>query len=137
MPTRIRLAHLLTERLAAVLGLGELPWLRPDGKAQVTVEYVHDCPVRVDTVVVSAQHAPDVALHQLRDEILERVVFPEMPPELFDAARCTFHINPTGRFVIGGPRGDAGLTGRKIIVDSYGGMGATAAARSAERTRQR
>ena len=123
MPTPIRLAHLLTERLAAVRKSGELPWLRPDGKAQVTVEYVDDRPVRVDTVVVSAQHAPDVALHQLRDEILERVVFPEMPPELFDAARCTFHINPTGRFVIGGPRGDAGLTGRKIIVDSYGGMG--------------
>ena len=123
MPTPIRLAHLLTERLAAVRKSGNLPWLRPDGKAQVTVEYVDDRPVRVDTVVVSAQHAPDVALHQLRDEILERVVFPEMPPELFDAARCTFHINPTGRFVIGGPRGDAGLTGRKIIVDSYGGMG--------------
>jgi S-adenosylmethionine synthetase len=123
MPTPILLAHRLTRRLAAVRKDGKLPWLRPDGKAQVTVEYEDGRPVRVSTVVVSTQHSPDITLDQLRKEVIERVVIPEMPRELFDASDCTFHINPTGRFVIGGPHGDAGLTGRKIIVDTYGGVG--------------
>jgi S-adenosylmethionine synthetase len=123
LPTPILLAHRLTQRLAEVRKSGMLRWLRPDGKAQVTMEYEGDQPVRVNTVVISTQHSPDVTLEQLRREIIDRVVLPEMPDELFDPADCTFHINPTGRFVIGGPHGDAGLTGRKIIVDTYGGMG--------------
>lgn len=123
MPTPILLAHRLTHRLAELRKNGKLTWLRPDGKAQVTVEYDGDRPVRVDTVVVSTQHAPDVAQEEIRREIIEHVIVPEMPGELFDRENCTFHINPTGRFVIGGPHGDAGLTGRKIIVDTYGGMG--------------
>jgi S-adenosylmethionine synthetase len=103
---------------------GKLGWLRPDGKAQVTVAYGEDGrALGIDTVVVSAQHSPDIATDQLRREILDRVIAPEMPEELFDRERCKLHINPTGRFVIGGPHGDAGLTGRKIIVDTYGGMG--------------
>jgi S-adenosylmethionine synthetase len=123
MPTPILLAHRLTHRLAEMRKKGRLGWLRPDGKAQVTVEYEGDRPVRVGTVVVSTQHSPDVTPRQIREEVIEHVIVPEMPPELFDRDRCTFHINPTGRFVIGGPHGDAGLTGRKIIVDTYGGIG--------------
>lgn len=123
LPTPILLAHRITQRLAELRKSGELPWLRPDGKAQVTVEYEHDRPVRVDTVVVSTQHAADVGLDRIRREVVERVVEPVMPPELYRSDRCAFHINPTGRFVIGGPHGDAGVTGRKIIVDTYGGMG--------------
>ncbi|CAN5704007.1 methionine adenosyltransferase [soil metagenome] len=123
MPTPILLAHRLTERLAETRKSGKLPWLRPDGKTQVTVEYEGDRPVRVDTVVISTQHAPDVTLEQIRKEVIDRVIIPEMEADLFDPEECTFHINPTGRFVIGGPHGDAGLTGRKIIVDTYGGMG--------------
>lgn len=123
LPTPILLAHRLTQRLAELRKAGELTWLRPDGKAQVTVEYEDDRPVRVDTVVVSTQHSPDVGLERIRREVIERIIAPVMPTELYDPARCAFHINPTGRFVIGGPHGDAGLTGRKIIVDSYGGMG--------------
>ncbi len=123
MPTPILLAHRLTQRLAEVRKDGRLGWLRPDGKAQVTVEYEGGRPVRVATVVLSAQHSPDVALEQLRREITERVILPVMPEDLFDRESCKVHINPTGRFVIGGPHGDAGLTGRKVIVDSYGGMG--------------
>jgi S-adenosylmethionine synthetase len=123
MPTPILLAHRITQRLSEARRSGELPWLRPDGKSQVTIEYEGDRPVRVDTVVVSTQHAPEVGLEQIRREIVERVVVPALPEDLFDAASCTFHINPTGRFVVGGPMGDAGLTGRKIIVDTYGGMG--------------
>jgi S-adenosylmethionine synthetase len=123
MPTPILLAHRLTQRLAEVRKNGALNWLRPDGKAQVTIEYDGDKPVRVGTVVVSTQHSPDISLDQLRKEIVERVIIPEMPDALFDRDSCVFHINPTGRFVIGGPHGDAGLTGRKIIVDTYGGMG--------------
>jgi S-adenosylmethionine synthetase len=123
MPTPILLAHRLTERLAAVRKSGKLGWVRPDGKAQVSVEYEDDRPVRVATVVISTQHSPDVSLDQIRREIIEKVVMPVMPADLFDPEDCEFHINPTGRFVIGGPHGDAGLTGRKIIVDTYGGMG--------------
>jgi S-adenosylmethionine synthetase len=123
MPTPILLAHRLTQRLANVRKNGKLPWLRPDGKSQVTVEYEGDRPVRIDTVVLSTQHSPDAGQEQIREEIIERVIVPEMPEGLFDRNDCTFHINPTGRFVIGGPHGDAGLTGRKIIVDTYGGMG--------------
>ncbi len=121
MPAPILLAHRVTRRLAAVRKDGRLPWLRPDGKAQVTVEYEGDRPIRVHTVVVSAQHSPDVTLDEVRASIIERVISAVMPEELFDPDRCIFHINPTGRFVVGGPHGDTGLTGRKIIVDTYGG----------------
>jgi S-adenosylmethionine synthetase len=123
LPLPILLAHRLTHRLAEVRKNGKLGWLRPDGKSHVTVEYEGDRPVRVDTVVVSTQHSPDISLEQIRREIIERVIVPVMPRDRFDPEDCVFHINPTGRFVIGGPHGDAGLTGRKIIVDTYGGMG--------------
>ena len=124
MPTPILLAHRLAERLAAVRKNGKLAWLRPDGKTQVSVEYEGDRPVRVDTVVVSTQHDPDATNEQIRAEVIEHVVQPVLEPVGFwDPEATTFHINPTGRFVIGGPHGDAGLTGRKIIVDTYGGMG--------------
>jgi S-adenosylmethionine synthetase len=123
MPTPILLAHRLTQRLAEARKSGTLGWLRPDGKAQVTVEYEGDRPVRIGAVVVSTQHSPDVTLEQVRKAVLEKIIIPEMPEDLFDRDDCAFHINPTGRFVIGGPHGDAGLTGRKIIVDTYGGMG--------------
>ena len=123
MPAPIQFAHGITRRLAEVRRSGELPWLRPDGKAQVTMEYQGDCPVRVGTVVVSAQHAPGVSQEEIREEIVRRVVSPVLPERFFRADRCRFHINPTGRFEVGGPHGDAGLTGRKIIVDTYGGMG--------------
>ena len=123
MPTPILLSHLLTRRLAEVRKSGELPWLRPDGKAQVTVEYEGARPVRIHTVVVSTQHGPDIAQDELVNAVRTHVIEPVMPEGLFDPERCILHINPTGRFVIGGPHGDAGLTGRKIIVDTYGGMG--------------
>jgi len=123
MPTPILLAHRLAERLAQVRKSGKLSWLRPDGKTQVTVEYEGDRPVRVDTVVISTQHDPEATQDQIISEITEHVIVPVLPADLFDAAKATIHINPTGRFVIGGPHGDAGLTGRKIIVDTYGGMG--------------
>jgi S-adenosylmethionine synthetase len=123
MPLPIDLAHRLTSRLATLRKNGELPWLRPDGKAQVTVEYENGRPLRIDTVVVSTQHAPDIGIDELRENVIERVIVPALPPELFERARCTLHVNPTGRFVVGGPHGDAGLTGRKIIVDTYGGAG--------------
>jgi S-adenosylmethionine synthetase len=122
MPSPLLFAHRLTYRLAEVRKQGHLPWLRPDGKAQVTVEYDGDRPVQVRTVVVSAQHDPEVSF-TIQQEIREHVIYPVLPPELFDPDDCVFHINPTGRFVIGGPHGDAGLTGRKIIVDTYGGAG--------------
>ena len=123
MPAPISFAHKLARRLAEVRESGELPWVRPDGKSQVTVVYEDDGPVSIDTVVVSTQHAPEVDQDTIRQGIIEAVILPTLPEELLDADQCTFHINPTGRFVIGGPHGDAGLTGRKIIVDTYGGMG--------------
>lgn len=121
MPMPIMLAHQLTKRLAEARKGGELPYLRPDGKSQVTVEYVGDKPVRVDAVVVSTQHDPDVDYDTLRADVIERVVRAAVPGELLDS-RTRYFINPTGRFVVGGPLGDTGLTGRKIIVDTYGGM---------------
>jgi S-adenosylmethionine synthetase len=123
MPAPISLAHRLAEKLTEVRKNGKLPYLRPDGKSQVTVEYDSDYkPVRVDAVVISTQHAEEVGNDQLRKEILEQVIKAVIPAELLDA-NTKYHINPTGRFVIGGPMGDTGLTGRKIIVDTYGGMG--------------
>ena len=121
MPAPITLAHRLTRRLAQLRKNGELPWLRPDGKAQVTVEYQDHKPVRLDTVVLSTQHSPDIGLEELRHTVIERVIAPALPEDLFDPKTCKIHVNPTGRFVVGGPHGDAGLTGRKIIVDTYGG----------------
>ncbi len=122
MPMPIILAHRLTRGLADRRKSGDIAWLRPDGKSQVTVAYEDNLPVAVETVVVSTQHAPDVSTKEIRDTIIEQVIEPAIPAELRDR-KITYHINPTGRFVIGGPQGDAGLTGRKIIVDSYGGMG--------------
>ena len=121
MPLAISLAHALTRRLATVRKDGSLPYLRPDGKAQVTVQYDGERPVRVDTVVVSAQHAPEVAQDRISDDIRTLVVKPVIPASMLDAA-TKYYVNPTGRFVVGGPMGDSGLTGRKIIVDTYGGM---------------
>ena len=123
MPTPISLAHKLTRRLTEVRKSGLLNYLRPDGKSQVTVEYDQDQnPVRIDAVVVSTQHADTISTEQLRADILKHVIQATLPAKLLDAD-TKYHINPTGRFVIGGPMGDTGLTGRKIIVDSYGGMG--------------
>ncbi|HBT46957.1 MAG TPA: methionine adenosyltransferase [Peptococcaceae bacterium] len=121
MPLPISLAHKLTRRLAEVRKERILPYLRPDGKSQVTVEYDGDRPVRVDTVVISAQHRPDIDLEDLREGILHEVIYKVIPGEMLDK-NTRYFINPTGRFVIGGPQGDTGLTGRKIIVDTYGGM---------------
>ena len=123
MPLPITLAHRLTRRLASARREGVLPWLGPDGKSQVTVEYDDGAPVRVDTVVVSAQHAPDVDDDEIRRGILDEILEPVLPDALYDPEDLTCHINPTGRFVTGGPVGDAGMTGRKIIVDTYGGVG--------------
>lgn len=120
MPLPISLAHKLARRLAEVRKKEILPYLRPDGKTQVTIEYDGDKPVRVDTIVISTQHHPDVSQEQIRADMLEHVVKPVVPAHLLDDATKYF-INPSGRFVIGGPQGDAGLTGRKIIVDTYGG----------------
>jgi S-adenosylmethionine synthetase len=121
MPLPIALAHRMARRLAEVRKSGQLPYLRPDGKTQVTVEYERGVPVRVRTVVVSAQHDPDVRSERIRSDIAETVILPTIPHEL-RSVDPVMHVNPTGRFVTGGPMGDAGLTGRKIIVDSYGGM---------------
>lgn len=121
MPLPIVLAHNLTRHLAAVRRNGSIPYLRPDGKSQVTIEYEGDRPVRVDAVVVSAQHDPEIPLEVIRNEITERVIDHVIPKAMHDDKTRVF-VNPTGRFVIGGPKGDAGLTGRKIIADTYGGM---------------
>jgi S-adenosylmethionine synthetase len=123
MPATTVFSHRILQRLAALRRSGDLPWVRPDSKAQVTLEYEGDRPVRIDTVVVSTQHDPDVTQEEIRRTVIEEIVTPVLPEDLFDASDCTFHVNPTGSFVIGGPHGDAGLTGRKIIVDTYGGMG--------------
>ncbi len=122
MPAPIRLAHRLIERHREKLETNALPYLRPDAKSQVTLEYDGERPVRVDAIVLSTQHSPDVAYDQLRKDIIEDVIRPTLPAEWLDE-KTVFHVNPTGRFVVGGPMGDAGLTGRKIIVDTYGGMG--------------
>jgi S-adenosylmethionine synthetase len=123
MPTPIALAHKLSQKLTAVRKSGLLSYLRPDGKSQVTVEYDKDMnPVRVDAVVISTQHSETVSTEDLRADILKHVIQATLPSKLLDAD-TQYHINPTGRFVIGGPMGDTGLTGRKIIVDTYGGMG--------------
>ncbi len=119
MPLPISLAHKMALKLTEVRKNGTLPYLRPDGKTQITVEYENDKPVRVDTVVVSSQHAAEVSLEKLREDIIEKVIKPIIPAELM--VDTTIFVNPTGRFVIGGPQGDSGLTGRKIIVDTYGG----------------
>ncbi len=120
MPLPISLAHRLARRLAEVRKSGQIPYLRPDAKTQVTIEYEGDRPVRVDTIVISTQHHPDVSLEEIRKDMLEQVVAPIVPAHLLDE-RTRYFVNPTGRFVIGGPQGDTGLTGRKIIVDTYGG----------------
>ncbi len=122
MPAPIRLAHRIIERQRHAFEAGELEYLRPDAKSQVTIEYAGDRPVRVRAVVLSTQHSPDVSYDQLRKDAIEQIVKPALPGEWLDAD-TVFHVNPTGRFVVGGPMGDAGLTGRKIIVDTYGGMG--------------
>jgi S-adenosylmethionine synthetase len=122
MPLPIVLAHRITQRLSLCRKGGDLAWLRPDGKAQVTVVYEGDRPVAVDTVVVSTQHAETVSYQDIREAVIEEIILPSIPKEL-RTGEVKYHINPTGRFVIGGPQGDAGLTGRKIIVDTYGGMG--------------
>ncbi|MEZ0239518.1 MAG: methionine adenosyltransferase [Chloroflexota bacterium] len=121
MPLPIALAHRMARRLAEARKSNQLPYLRPDGKTQITVEYAHGIPVRVRTVVVAAQHDPDVRLENLQDDLIEAVILPTIPSAL-RPSDPVMHVNPTGRFVVGGPMGDAGLTGRKIIVDSYGGM---------------
>ena len=122
MPMPIYLAHKLTRRLSEVRKDGTLEWLRPDGKAQVTVEYAYGKPKRVDTVLVSTQHAPEISQEEIRKAVIEHVIMPSLPADMVDDD-LKIYVNPTGRFVIGGPQGDAGVTGRKIIVDTYGGMG--------------
>lgn len=123
MPMPIILAHKLARRLAEVRRQDLLPYLRPDGKTQVTIHYINGKPVRVDTIILSCQHSPDAGLKEIREDMIEKVIKPIVPPELLDEKQVTYHINPTGRFVIGGPQADTGLTGRKIIVDTYGGVG--------------
>jgi S-adenosylmethionine synthetase len=122
MPMPIYLAHKLARRLSVLRKDGTLPWLRPDGKTQVTVEYSYGRPLRVSTVLVSTQHHPDISQEQVREAVIEHVIHPVIPQELL-SGEPKIYVNPTGRFVIGGPQGDAGVTGRKIIVDTYGGMG--------------
>ncbi|MHC4131298.1 MAG: methionine adenosyltransferase [Planctomycetota bacterium] len=122
MPMPIQLAHNITNRLAKLRKNKKLTWLRPDGKSQVTVEYENNKPKRIHTVVVSTQHAPTVAYKKLRKQIIDHIILPVLPKKLLDK-NIIYHVNPTGRFVTGGPKGDCGLTGRKIIVDTYGGRG--------------
>jgi S-adenosylmethionine synthetase len=121
MPAPIAFAHRLTRRLAEVRKNGTLPWLRPDGKSQVTIEYSHGKVKRIDTIVISTQHAPEISSDQITVDVKKHVIEPVIPANLLDA-ETKYYINPTGRFVIGGPYGDSGLTGRKIIVDTYGGF---------------
>jgi S-adenosylmethionine synthetase len=121
MPLPIMLCHRLVERLSQVRRSGQLPYLRPDGKSQVTVRYRDGRPVAVETVVISSQHADDVGQDRIRQDVIEHVILPVVPQALIDPAKIVYHINPTGRFVTGGPMGDTGVTGRKIIVDTYGG----------------
>jgi S-adenosylmethionine synthetase len=123
MPMPIMLAHKLAMKLTEVRKKDILSYLRPDGKTQVTIEYQDGMPKRVDTIVVSSQHSPDITLKEMKEDIIEKVIRPVIPSEFLDEENVTYHINPTGRFVTGGPMGDTGLTGRKIIVDSYGGVG--------------
>jgi len=122
MPMPIQLAHAITTRLEQMRQTKKLPWLRPDGKSQVTVEYTNGKPSHIPIVVVATQHKPDIPYKKLRKQIIEKVVLPALPKKLVDK-RTVFHINATGKFVIGGPAGDCGVTGRKIIVDTYGGRG--------------
>jgi len=122
MPLPIMMAHKLVRQLSDVRRAGTLPWLRPDGKSQVSVEYVNGQPKRIDAVVISTQHAPDIATDELRAQVKKHIIDPIVPANMVDSG-TKYHINPTGLFVIGGPHGDTGLTGRKIIVDTYGGMG--------------
>ena len=121
MPLPIMLAHKLVMRLSERRKSGAIDYVRPDGKSQVSVRYVDGKPTTVETVVVSTQHSPEVSNDQIRQDIIEQVIMPTIPAEMIDRKKCVFHINPTGRFVTGGPMGDTGLTGRKIIVDTYGG----------------
>ncbi len=122
MPMPIYLAHKLTRRLSEVRKAGTLEWLRPDGKSQVTVEYSYGKPKRIDTVLISTQHAPEISQEDIRAAVIEHIIMPVLPADMVDED-LKIYVNPTGRFVIGGPQGDAGVTGRKIIVDTYGGMG--------------
>jgi len=123
MPMPIMLAHKFAMRLAEARKRDILGYLRPDGKTQVTIEYKDGRPYRVNTIVISAQHSPEITLKEMKEDIIEKVIKPVVPKNLLDEENITYHVNPTGRFVIGGPQGDTGLTGRKIIVDSYGGGG--------------
>ncbi|OGW30812.1 MAG: methionine adenosyltransferase [Nitrospirae bacterium RIFOXYB2_FULL_43_5] len=123
MPLPIMLAHKIAMRLSEVRKNDVLPYLRPDGKSQVTIEYKDGKPFRIDTIVVSSQHSPDVHMKDMKEDIIEKVIKPVVPKKLLDEENVKYYINPTGRFVVGGPMGDTGLTGRKIIVDSYGGVG--------------
>jgi S-adenosylmethionine synthetase len=123
MPLPITLAHKLLIRLSELRKSGKIPYLKPDGKSQVTVEYDGGKPVRVDTVVISTQHSSEVTYEEIRKDMIEQVIGKVIPKDLIDEKHITYHINPTGRFVVGGPHGDTGLTGRKIMVDTYGGFG--------------
>ncbi|MDP3261202.1 MAG: methionine adenosyltransferase [Thermodesulfovibrionales bacterium] len=123
MPLPIMLAHKIAMRLSEVRKNDVLPYIRPDGKSQVTIEYKDGKPFRIDTIVVSSQHSPDVHMKDMKEDIIEKVIKPVVPKKLLDEENVKYYINPTGRFVVGGPMGDTGLTGRKIIVDSYGGVG--------------
>ncbi len=123
MPMPIILAHKLAKRLSEVRKKDILGYLRPDGKTQVTIEYKNGQPHKINTIVISSQHSPDITLKEMKEDIIEKVIKPVVPKKLLNEENITYHINPTGRFVIGGPQGDTGMTGRKIIVDSYGGVG--------------
>jgi S-adenosylmethionine synthetase len=123
MPLPILLAHKLAMRLAEARRKDVLGYLRPDGKTQVTIEYKNSKPVRIDSIVVSTQHSPEVTLKEIREDVIEKVIKPTVPKKILDEEHVKYYVNPTGRFVVGGPMGDTGLTGRKIIVDSYGGVG--------------